>query len=276
MLLNDKTIQSKLTDVPETLLWTLHNRANEAKRRDKIIEDPMAIKIYESIDYDYERSFGKAEPSHAVRSVLFDKELIQFIKENPDGIIINLGEGLETQRFRIESTSNMWYSIDIPGAIEIREQFIQPDEFHKHLCLSALNKEWLAQIPKHHPVIITAQGLLMYFEEEKVKWLINTIADNFSNVIFMFDTIPRWFSKKTMKGMKKTEYYTTPKMPWGIDRNEIREKLFQWEPKILAIEEIPYQFPRGSSKLLFSVSSMIPVLKNMMPTLIKIKYKSQT
>ena len=76
--------------------------------------------------------------------------------------------------------------------------------------------------------------------------------------------------------MKKTEYYTTPKMPWGIDRNEIREKLFQWEPKILAIEEIPYQFPRGSSKLLFSVSSMIPVLKNMMPTLIKIKYKSQT
>ena len=274
--MNEKTVQSKLTDVPETLLWTLHNRANEAKRRDRIIEDPMAIEIYESIDYDYERSFGKAEPSHAVRSVLFDRELIQFIKENPDGIIVNLGEGLETQRFRIESNKNIWYSIDLSDAIEIREQFIQPDEFHKHLCLSVLDKEWLAQIPKNHPVIITAQGLLMYFEEEKVKWLINAIADNFSNVIFMFDTIPRWFSNKTMKGMKKTEYYTTPKMPWGIDRNEIREKLCQWEPKILAIEEIPYQFPRGSSKLLFSVSGMIPILKNMMPTLIKIKFKAQT
>jgi len=112
----------------------------------------------------------------------------------------------------------------------------------------------------------------MYFEEEKVKWLINAIADNFSNAIFMFDTIPKWFSNKTMKGMKKTEYYATPKMPWGINRNEIKEKLHQWDPRISAIEEVPYQFPRGGSKLFFSVASMVPTLKNMMPTMIKLKF----
>ena len=272
--INRKTIRSKLKDVPETLLWTLHNRANEAKRADRIIQDPKAIEIYERIDYDYERSFGKAEPSHAVRSMLFDKELIQFIKENPEGIIINLGEGLETQRFRIESTKNIWYSIDVFESIEIREQFIKPDEFHKHLPLSAFNKKWIFQIPKDKPVMITAQGLLMYFEEEKVKWLINTIAARFSTAVFMFDTIPRWFSNKTIKGMKKTEYYKTPKMPWGINRNEIRQKLCQWEPRISSIKEIAYQFPRGESKLVFSIAGMIPVLKNMMPTMIKLQFKS--
>lgn len=63
-------IQSKLADVPETMLWTLHNRATEAMRKDGIINDEKCIEIYQSIDYDYERSFGKGEPSHALRSLL--------------------------------------------------------------------------------------------------------------------------------------------------------------------------------------------------------------
>jgi O-methyltransferase involved in polyketide biosynthesis len=74
--------KSNLKDVPETMLWTLHNRVTEAMREDGIIKDEKAVAIYQSIDYDYAANFGKAETSHAVRSLIFDREVKRFL-ENP-------------------------------------------------------------------------------------------------------------------------------------------------------------------------------------------------
>ncbi|MEM1069122.1 MAG: class I SAM-dependent methyltransferase, partial [Planctomycetota bacterium] len=32
----------ELSGVPETMLWTLHNRATEAMRKDRILDDPKS------------------------------------------------------------------------------------------------------------------------------------------------------------------------------------------------------------------------------------------
>ena len=64
-------VKVDLGGVPETMLWTLHNRAREAKRPDARLKDPDAVRIYDSIAYDYEKSFGKPEGSHPMRSVVF-------------------------------------------------------------------------------------------------------------------------------------------------------------------------------------------------------------
>jgi len=188
-----KKEKSVLTDVPETMLWTLHNRAVEAMRSDGIIKDEKAIEIYQSIDYDYEKSFGKAEPSHAIRSVDFDKEIRQFLKKYPDGTIVNLGEGLETQRFRFNETKALWLSVDLPVAMEIRERFIQPDDTHLHLPISATERAWFDSVPKDKPVFISAQGLFMYLTEEEVRLLVQDIAKTFKSAYLMFDTIPMAF-----------------------------------------------------------------------------------
>ena len=50
-----------LTGVSETALLTLQVRANEARRPDSIIDDPMAIVLADSIDYDFAK-FGFARP----------------------------------------------------------------------------------------------------------------------------------------------------------------------------------------------------------------------
>jgi O-methyltransferase involved in polyketide biosynthesis len=62
-----------LTGVPETMLWTLHNRASEAKRADSYLHDPECVRVYEAIDYDYSRNFGRPDDSHPMRSKLFDE-----------------------------------------------------------------------------------------------------------------------------------------------------------------------------------------------------------
>lgn len=138
----------ELTDIPETMLWTLHNRAREAARADGCITDPKCLEIYRAIDYDYQAHFGKADGSHGVRSMLFDRQISRFIKEHPDAVIVNLGEGLETQRYRIDSPGTLWVSVDLPAGIDIRERFIAPDERHLHVARNALDTTWFDAVPE--------------------------------------------------------------------------------------------------------------------------------
>ena len=268
----------KLKNVPQTMLWTLHNRATEAMRKDGIIKDERAIEIYHSIKYDYEGDFGKGEPSHAVRSLTFDKEIRNFIQNFPGCSIVNLGEGLETQRFRFSNENATWISVDLPDAIELREQFIQTDERHLHASVSALDRKWFELIPKDKPIFISAQGLFMYFNERDVKSLILDIVDTFKTGCVMFDTIPVWLSKKTIsaKGWRKTKNYTTPKMPWGINRNRINE-IDQWSHHILEVNDIPYEFPkeRGIQGNIFNLFARTPILGRYFPTMVKIKFENK-
>lgn len=260
-------INPELIDVPETMLWTLHNRASEASRADSIIDDPLCLQIYETIDYDYERSFGKADGSHGVRSWLFDQKIRQFLQQHPDGVIVNLGEGLETQRFRIPTDNTLWLSIDLPEAIAIRERFIQPDEYHRHISLSALDTNWFDAIPKDKPVFITAQGLLMYFTQAQVRDIVTAIGARFAGAWLMFDYLPPWLSAKTLskKGWMKTPYYRTPPMPWGIHRNHLSSVFSQWLGRSVIAENIVFLYPRGLRRQAVLLFEKIPFLRNRMP-----------
>lgn len=266
-------IEPSLNSIPETMLWTLYNRASEASNKSDLISDPKAVEIYHSLSYDFSQKFGKSDASHAVRSLFFDQNLNEFIKSNPHGTVVNLGEGLETQRFRIDNQQTLWLSIDVSEAIQIREQFIQPDDQHKHIALSALDRQWFDLVPKEQPIFITAQGLFMYFNEDEVKSLIQDIANTFKSGYLMFDTIPTWFSNKTCsgEGWKKTASYTVPPMPWGVNRNDIEELVEQWLPTIKEIETTTFpNFYTGIKKQLISLLLSIPKIKNLYPTIVKI------
>ena len=262
-----------LKDVPETMLWTLYNRASEANRKDGIIVDDKAVEIYQSIDYDYEKNFGRTDQSFAVRSLTFDREVRMFINTFPDCYIVNLGEGLETQRFRFGNDQATWISVDLPEAMEVREQFIQPDERHLHIAASALDRKWFDEIPKDKPVFFTAQGLFMYLKEEEVHSLVVDITKTFQKGFVMFDTVPLWISFLTSSpiGLKKTWSYTLPKMPWGINRNEIND-IKEWSNKIKRVREIPYAFPKGWQKFLFDSVLSAPILNRHAPTMVKIEF----
>src|SRR5262249_45932143 len=117
-----------VSGLPQTMLWTLHNRVSEAKRPDGILHDPDAIRIYDDIDYDFERIFGKADGAHAARAAAIDGVVRQWLGDHPDGFIISIGEGLETQVRRVDNGRMRWLSVDIPEAIQLRERFLLPTD----------------------------------------------------------------------------------------------------------------------------------------------------
>ena len=261
-------MKTNLSGVPETTLWPLHNRASEAARPDGCIRDEKCLEIYRAIDYDYMRSFGRAEPSHGVRSQLFDARLRAFLRTHPDAVIVNLGEGLETQRFRIDAPQALWLSIDLPEAMAVRERFIQPDAQHRHIAVSALDSAWFDAVPPGRAVFISAQGLLMYFKEEQVAALMQAMVARFPGAILMFDYLSRSLSRRTLsaRGWMKTRHYRTPPMPWGIDRDQLAPTLSRWIGQPVEVHNVTFLFPRGPLRWLIPWLEKTP-LGNKMPGL---------
>ena len=227
-------MHKQLSGVPETMLWTLHNRASEAARPDGCIRDEKCLEIYRSIDYDYVKHFGPADGSHAVRAQLFDAHIHAFLEACPDGIVINLGEGLETQRYRIELPSEaLWVTVDLPGSIEVRARFIHTDAQHWHIAKSAFDTSWFDDIPAARTCFISMQGLLMYFRESDLAPLFHALALRFPGSLLMFDYVNLMLAQLSCSqwGWMVTSSYRAPPMPWGIDRWQwLAPTLENWAP----------------------------------------------
>ena len=91
-----------LTGVSETALLTLNGRAYQASRPDAIIEDPMAIKLVDSIDFDFDK-FGRKGQEMALRSLAVDRCAMEYLRSHPKATVVALAEGFQTSFWRLDS-----------------------------------------------------------------------------------------------------------------------------------------------------------------------------
>ena len=263
-------VEPGLSGVSETMLWSLHNRACEARRRDGVLRDPQAIRIHDAISYDFRHHFGRPGGSLAARAAQIDKALRGWLAAHPDGFVVSLGEGLETQASRVDNGRMRWLSVDLPHAIQLREQFMLPDHRFMHLAASALAPDWMELADASAGICVVAQGLLMYLQPGLVEQLYRAIAEKFPGATLIFDTVPRWFSRLTLEGLQQTPHYRLPPMPWGIDRDEIAETLRRWHPGLSHLEFLDYRAPRGLQRHVADFMSAVPVFRHEVPSLLKI------
>jgi O-methyltransferase involved in polyketide biosynthesis len=257
-----------LTGVSVTMLWSLYNRASEAKRPDSVLDDPESIYIQSAIDYDFARHFGDPLGSLAGRAAEIDQALRSWLERHPEGIVVSLGEGLETQSRRVDNGRMRWLSVDLPDAIRLRERFFAPTPRFRHIAASALDPVWMDAVDPSSDVFIIAQGLLMYLPPEGVRQLFVSIADRFPGSVLVFDTIPCWFSDWTVVGFDQTASYRLPPMPWGINRDEVEPTLRRWHPRVATVAFLPYLSPRGLPRLLAEMTDQIPFARDRVPTLV--------
>jgi O-methyltransferase involved in polyketide biosynthesis len=226
-----------LQGVPETLLWPLYNRAKFAERPDAILRDPRAVEIFHSIEYPFEERFGRPNEGHALRALRFDDEVRRFLAKHPDGTVVSLGEGLETGFWRVDNGRVRWLAVDLPETIEVRARFLRDHDRHRSVACSALDHRWMDEVDASKGVFLMAEGLLMYFEPSDVHRLLAACAERFRGSEMMFDAIPRWLSRKTLRGWRLTSRYTLPRMPWGLDVDE-QPTLRAIHPNIVAVRDV--------------------------------------
>lgn len=214
---------TSLEGVSATTLWTLHNRGTEAKRSDGVIRDPWAVTLFDAIEYDY-RKFGKPNQSHALRARAFDAVAIDYLKTHPKASVVALAEGLQTSFWRLAragvADELTWYSIDLEPVMALRRQLLPRNDRIVELAQSALDRSWMDQVNTDDGVFITAEGLLMYLEPEDSLSLIADCAARFPGGQLMFDSIPHWFSRRTLTGLRLSDRYLTPAMPFAMTADE--------------------------------------------------------
>jgi len=259
-----------LAGVPETMLWALHNRASEASRRDGILTDPDCLRIHQSIDYDFGRQFGTPAGSLASRAAAMDRTLARWIARHPDGIVVSLGEGLETQARRVDNGRVRWLSVDLPDAIRLRERFLPPTDRFRHAAVSALDPAWMDAVDPSRGVFIVAQGLLMYLEPDMVRTLLRTIAGRFPAAEMVFDVVPEWFSQLTLLGLNQTPHYRLPPMPWGINRDKIEPTLRHWLPRLAGVTFLDYRLPRGLPQAAARMIHHMSFIRHEVPSLVHV------
>lgn len=214
---------TSLEGVSATTLWTLHNRGTEAKRSDGVIRDPWAVTLLDTIDYDY-RKFGKPNQSHALRARAFDAAAIEYLTAHPKASVVALAEGLQTSFWRLAragvADELTWYSIDLEPVMELRRRLLPRNDRIIELAQSALDRSWMDRVNTDNGVFITAEGLLMYLEPEDSLSLIADCAARFPGGQMMFDSIPHWLSRRTLTGLKLSDRYLTPAMPFAMTADE--------------------------------------------------------
>jgi len=188
---------------------------------------------------------------------------------HPDGLVISLGEGLETRARRVDNGRMRWLSVDLPEAMRLREAFLPPTERFRHLTMSALDPEWMARTDSVGPVCVVAQGLLMYLEPDAVGRLLGRMAAYLPGARLVFDTIPPWLlSWLTLLGLNQTSIYRLPRMPWGIARDDIEPTLRRWCPGLGPVEMLPCGMPRGMPSAMTQFMTTAAVLRHQLPSLV--------
>jgi O-methyltransferase involved in polyketide biosynthesis len=240
-----------LDGVSATTLWTLHNRGTEAKRSDGVIRDPWAVTLLDSISYDYLK-FGKPNQSHGLRAVAFDGVAREYLTANPKASVVALAEGLQTSFWRLDAAGCAdeltWYSIDLPPVMALRAQLLPHDDRIVPLAESALDRSWMERVDSSHGVFITAEGLLMYLEPDVALGLIRDCAARFPGGRMLFDSIPPFFSRRTLKGLKLSDRYSAPRMPFGMTPDE-GVALAETVPGVHSARDVMLASGRGLFKL---------------------------
>jgi O-methyltransferase involved in polyketide biosynthesis len=259
----EKIDASNLTGVSETALLTLYGRAHQAGLPDAILDDPMAIRLVDSIDFDFEK-FGRRGQEMALRALAFDRVATEYLRSHPKATVVALAEGLQTSFWRLSKalpdSQFQWLSIDFEPIIKLREKLLPAEPRIRSLAQSALDYSWMDQVDTEHGVFITAEGLLMYLQPEESMGLIAECARRFPGGQMVFDLPPVLVKKFAPKGMRSTRHYRVPPMPFSLTPAELAD-LAGTVPGIRAVHDLPMPAGRG-----FLFGKVFPAFWQFKPT----------
>jgi O-methyltransferase involved in polyketide biosynthesis len=265
-----------LTGVSETALLTLQVRAHEARRPDSIIDDPLAIQLVGSIDFDFAKFGFTRRQDIAMRALVFDTRMRRYLADHPQATVVALAEGLQTSFYRLNAAGVgdqfQWLTVDLPPMIALRRKLLPPSDRVQMCAQSALDFSWMDQVETEHGVFITAEGLLMYLQPDDALGLIAECAKRFPGGQMMFDLPPALFAAWARRGMRTSLRYRVPPMPFSLSVPQVAN-LVNTVPGIRAVHDLP--MPAGRGKVLNAVVwtvQRIPLLDPLRPVLTLLEF----
>ncbi|WP_430332612.1 class I SAM-dependent methyltransferase [Rhodococcus sp. ACT016] len=243
-----------------TNLCTLYLRACESRSPAPILGDDAAAEAVGRIDYDWARMRRSVRPGFsqylvAMRAEQLDDWSVDFLSRHPDAVVVHLGCGMDTRAFRVHPPATVqWFDVDQPNVIGLRRRLYDDRAGYRTIGASVTDEAWLDDIPTDRPILMVAEGLLMYLTEPEVRALLQRLTDRFGSGELVFDTL-------SAMGPRLSKMFTKGIVKWGIrDAHEME----RWNPRLrlLARGPVGARFERIPSKqvrLLWRLVNATPV-----------------
>lgn len=217
-------MKAELGIVQETMLIPLVIKASETMRPNPRIHDRKAVEILGELEVDRDK-YDKFMSHEGVvaRTIMFDRTLKGYLKHYPDAVCVNLGCGLDSRFSRVDNGRLLWYDIDFPDVIRLREQFFGGQSRVRMIAASILEEDWTAQVEKGKKVIFIAEGLLMYFNREQVQELLGIISRSFPDYVMLAELMSPVAAK--MSRHHDTVKHTGASFAWGTKSGKELEKI---------------------------------------------------
>ena len=254
--------------VPETMLQTLFARAAHSQKKGHRFYDGKAIEMVQQLDYDFSKAEKDTAMSSGViaRTILLDRMVGDFIRNNPDAVVVNLACGLDTRVYRLDNGRIRWYNLDLPEVIHIRRRFFKEQGRISTIAKSATDKRWAAEVTKPTGrALILMEGLTMYLTEGEVKRILSIICGWFEDAEINMETmspfVVRHFREKSIEASKA-------KFTWGLKTGRDLEGMvpgITWVKDVSLAEGMKELYP------VYKVLERIQSIKNLYNQLVILK-----
>ena len=100
------------------------------------------------------------------RRAIFDEQVRSFLEKAPDGLVVNLGGGLNTRFYRLDNSQVEWIDLDLSGVIAFRKKLHEPErKRHRMIAASVFDDDRVVEIKRYarSRVLFVAEGLFPYF-----------------------------------------------------------------------------------------------------------------
>ncbi len=171
--------------ISKTLLMPLYFRALDAQKEESILNDTKALELIKNFEFDTQ-TLDKAKFSQAgtiARAKFLDDKVKEFIKNNPNPVIVNMATGLDTRTLRIYDEKAKFFDIDLPEVIELRKKYIEDKSVV--IGANAFEKDYIEELLNYKDAqfCFIFEGFFMYFDKKQIQTLLSNIIDNFQGTI---------------------------------------------------------------------------------------------
>ncbi len=218
-----------LGEVEETSLITVWARAEETRKPHALFRDLRAVRIVESLDYDFDRFRGAwaTQVGTCVRARAVDDRVARFIAAHPGATVVELGPGLDGRFDRLDDGRVQWIEVDLPDAMRLRRRFFPGGDRCEQLVGDLLDPgriepSWLEAVRAlagEGPILFVAEGVFPYFDAAQIRTVLGHIAGAFPGAVVGFDVMSSFMIR--YQSWHDSLRHVKAEFQWGTD--DLRE-----------------------------------------------------
>jgi methyltransferase (TIGR00027 family) len=198
--------------ISDTARWVALYRAMESERPDALFRDPYARRLAGEWDERTLRKIPRGRSAASpmiVRTVVIDELVIELLRDEGQGLVLNLAAGLDTRPYRLDLPAELrWVEVDLPDILSYKKGLLEDERPRCRLERVALDLRESKARRKlfdrlgsaHRTAVILTEGLLVYLKRAEVMALASDLHRPESFRFWITDLV----SPQLLRWMQKT------------------------------------------------------------------------